>query len=291
MRGRGVVAGLGLNRVPHGERSALATRHLDGAENWLRRLVHFELQRRYGDGYLSKAKGVRKNTIEFVEAKGAATHVNMRDVDATTFGQLVAIVRNPELFEHFGEALRRAYPPGREVAGHYLNQLVSIRNHIAHGNAASVRQLEKAICYSNDLAEGLLGYFAEIGMLKEFDVPTIVRFVDSLGNESRMHGVPTDLNSRIIDWRLGPHGVLHPGDTLMAEIEIDPAFAAADYVVTWDTFGGQLNNGPIAEFDVNNAHVGEQLELRFNIVTNRDWHRAFGRDEALTLLYRVLPPI
>ena len=182
-------------------------------------------------------------------------------------------------------------PNGHAEARTFLLRLKEIRDDISHGQNCSVRQLEQAICYSNDLIDSLKQFFLHIGMQQEFNVPSIVRFNDNLGNTSSLEDVPENVNSRFIDWRQSGNGNLNPGDTLVAEIEVDPSFRASEYTVSWHVFGHERGDGPVVRLIVENKHVNEQFELKFQIVCDRDWHRFHGCDEGLGLIYRVLPPV
>jgi hypothetical protein len=169
----------------------------------------------------------------------------------------VDIATNPDLFkDHFRVALRHVYPLGREEARHFLIRLRDIRNDVSHGRGCSLRRLEQAICYSNDLIESLQMYFGQNNMQKAFNVPSIIRFSDSLGNTSYLENVPEDVNSRVVDLRRGGHGNLYPGDTLLAEIEVDPSFQENEYDVAWDVFGGENGTGPVARIFILSKHVG-----------------------------------
>jgi hypothetical protein len=185
----------------------------------------------------------------------------------------------------------QVYPLGREEAKHFLLRLRDIRNGVSHGRGCSARRLEQAICYSNDLIDSLKKHFGQLNMKKTFNVPSIIRFSDNLGNTSYLENVPEDVNSRIIDWRRQGEGNLYPGDTLVAEVEVDPSFRVSEYDVAWHVFRGESGSGSVARVVVQNKHVGEQFELRFRVTSKRDWHRFFGCDDGLGLIYRVLPPV
>lgn len=122
------------------------------------------------------------------------------------------------------------------------------------------------------------------------NVPMIVHYSDNQGNESNLEEVPKDLNQRIINCRQGDHGDLHPGDTLIAKIEVDPSFEPSDYTVSWFVFGFPRQVGNVAKFQIENKHVNEQMEIGFEVISKRDWHRQNGLDDSLRLLFRVLPP-
>ncbi len=143
------------------QREELARRHVDSAEAWLRRIVHHQLSQRYGTDFLRQEglikSGIRRHVISHREANPGKF---LRDIDATTFDQLIDITTNPKLFEdHFGMPLTHAYPLGHEEARHFLIRVRDIRNDVSHGRGCSVRRLEQAICYSNDLIESLKIHF------------------------------------------------------------------------------------------------------------------------------------
>jgi hypothetical protein len=275
------------------QREELARRYTDNAEAWLRRIVHHRLSEAYGPDFLRENGPVKKPIRDYVVSQRESNPGKfLRDVDATTFDQLIDIATNPNLFKpHFQWPLEQAYPLGHEEARNFLLILRDIRNDVSHGRGCSARCLEQAICYSNDLIDALKNYFREIGVQRTYDVPSIIRFSDSRGNTSHLENVPENVNSRFIDWRRGEHGDLHPGDTLVAEIEVDPSFPESEYDITWGVFAHENGSGPIARVQIQNKHVGEQFELRFRIVSKRDWHRFVGCDDGLGVLYRVLPPV
>lgn len=281
--------------MTHNERQEIARRHIDSAEAWLRKIIHHQMSSKYGQNYLGTIQSgtLNKRIITAVaqkknEEQGRIT----RDIDATTLDQAIDVVTHPVLYEElFKKSLKTAYPLGIYEARHFLTQIKDIRNDVSHGRGCSQRQLERSICYSNDLIDSLKDYFRSISMEKEFNVPMIVHYVDCLGNESHMDNVPLDIGQRIIDWRKGHNGILYPGDTLVAEVEIDQSFDPSEYQVRWFIFGFPRQEGSLAQIKIENKHVNEQMEIGFEVISKRDWHRHHGLDDAVRLLFRVRPPL
>jgi hypothetical protein len=275
------------------EREALARRHVDSAEAWLRRIINFQMSREYGPDFFSIEGLIKKAIREYVASKRAADPGKfVRAIDATTFDQAVDIATNPEFFNrHFKLALQEAYPLGREEARNYLTRLKDIRNDVSHGHNCTARQLEQAICYSNDLISSLKTYFKDCNMQKKFNVPTIVRFGDNLGNTSLLENLTDLINLRIIDWRQSGNGELHPGETLVAEIDIDPSFDLSDYEITWTTHANESGTGPVAKLVIENKHVRNDFKLAFSVISKLDWHKYSDCDDQLMVIYRVLPPV
>lgn len=123
-----------------------------------------------------------------------------------------------------------------------------------------------------------------------YNVPMIVNYVDNFGNRSDLTDVSENINTPFIDFRSKGHGDLHPGDILIAEVEFDPSFDESEYDIFWNIFGFDNKAGNIADVQITNQHVGEQMELRFQVISKKDWHRQHGLDDFLGVIFRVLPP-
>lgn len=281
------------SQLDSNSRTVIARSHVDAAEEWVRKLIHHQLLAATGNNYLTGG-GVLKNpeTIKLAGKISGDSPKYFREIDATTFEQASRIICHPERWQkHFSVALINAYPLGFSECDVFLGRLIRIRNDLQHGRPVSARQVEQAICYTNDLADSIKSFFKEHHMARDFDVPLFTRYVDNLGNGSTLEEVTTTMSSRIIDWRKRGKGDLYPGDTLIAEIEVDPTFDRGEYKVAWSVFGeSQLTPGRTATVNILNRHVGEQFELTFQVKTNRDWHRSWGVDDRFTVLFRVLPP-
>jgi len=274
------------------ERDEVARRHLEAAESWLRRLVHVQLAAKFGLDYLTSGGVLETREARSVASTLSSLATGARQVDGTTFGQLIKIAVSQKLYlDHFAEALKECYPLGAEEAEFFLNQLRDIRNGIAHGRGVSDRNTEKAVCYSNDLADAIKSYFRGRNLEREYNVPLIIRYSDSLGNESHLEGLSLDLSTRIIDWRRAGKGDLYPGDRLVVEVEVDPSFDRSSYKAKWNVLGKYAGSEDLtAEITITNDMVGEQFEIAFEVRSTRDWHRMWGMDDRLALIFRVLPP-
>lgn len=274
------------------QREELARRYVQGAENWLRKLLHHQLSNQFGQQYITNGpwKNEVKEHVKGMKSKHQGRF--MREIDATTFEQAIYLVCHNDYWKTlFEPALLSAYPNGRNEAKTFLERIKDIRNDVSHGDGCTARQLERAICYSNDLADSIKEFFRGLDMQREYDVPLIVQYTDNRGNKSTMEEVPLDMSARFIDWRGSGSGDLRPGDNLVAEVEIDPNFDRSEYSVNWCVYGHEKSEGNIASIKIEKRHVGEQLEVRFEIISTRDWHRQNGRDDFLSAIYRVLPPV
>lgn len=273
-------------------RQDVGRRYLEGAERWLRLLAHVLLTDELGASYILegpwKAALKEKVTVKIRSDPGAFR----REIDATTFEQLIDIICHPNWYNKFSIGLEMAFPNTKEATRFYLEQLKNIRNKVSHGRQCSVRDIEKAICYTNDLSENVKNYMGIRNMGREYDVPTFVRLTDNLGNTEDLVQGGYYRTVNYSDDRA--YKRLYPGDTLIIEVDVDPTYGEADYSVQWwlKTSPGAEGNGRIARIEITNAHVGERMEVQFSLTTNRDWHRSSsGDDDILDVYYKVLPPL
>lgn len=275
------------------ERKDIARRHLDAAEAWLRRVIDTLMLPHFGDAYLVAGdKGscphisnqIRRNISGRYEA---AKDRFPRMIDAADLGHAIKIVLHPELYPKlFRPTLAVAFPDGIDEARTFLVRLEDIRNKLAHGGTCSERDLERCVCYTNDLIDSLKSYFTEMNVGREFNVPTLIRVVDNKGNDFHLHPSP---HAHDIDVRDQGNGDLHVGDVLLIEVEVDPSFS--NFSVHWLTFNGETGDGPTVRLEIGTKHVGTLMIVRINVKSPEEWHRfPGGFDDYIDLRYRVLPP-
>lgn len=276
-----------------GERKDLARRHLDSAESWLRRIIESKLSVQHGPNYLDEAAGCK------VISKDIRRQINQRYlsdrtrfprlIDAADLGHAIAIALHPELYpQNFRDPLQLAFPEGAAEARTFLNRLEEIRNKLAHGGTCSLRDLERAICYSNDLIDSIKQHFREQNLERQFNVPTFIRVADNRGNEFHLAHDP-NRQIHFFDVRQEGKGDLYIGDELVIEAEVDPNFVG--YTTDWLTFSGDNGHGLPMRLRIENKHVGIQFIVRINVRSSEAWHRLHGGiDDAVELHYRVLPP-
>lgn len=284
-----------MNHLTEAERKDLARRHLDAAESWLRRIIESKLSLQYGPNYLDLDEAGGCNVI----SKDIRRQINQRYlsdrtrfprlIDAADLGHAITVALHPELYsQNFRDALQVAFPDGAAEARTFLNRLEEIRNKLAHGGACSDRDLERAVCYSNDVTDSIKLYFREKNMERQFNVPTFVKVVDNRGNDVHLTHNPSH-QMHFIDLRQTEKGDLHVGDELVLEAEVDPNFTG--YTLDWMSFNGDSGHGSPMRLMIGMKHVGLELILRFNVRSSEPWHRLHGGiDDIVELRYRVLPP-
>jgi hypothetical protein len=277
-------------------RRELGRQHLESAETWLRAIIHYQLLRAYGADYFSASAADKGNIINADIRRRALARAAKdpqrfpRLIDATEFGDVIAIALNPELYpRHFRAAFQEAYPDGANEARTFLNRLKAHRNKLAHAGTCSMRELEQCVCYSNDLIDALKSFFWSQNVQRQFNVPTFVRVVDSKGNDFRI-GIVEDDRTHFIDVRSSGRGDLYPKETISVEVEVDQSFDG--WKVEWMTFKGDRGEGASMSLLIEPRHVGAEFDIRFVVTSPESWHRlTSGHDDLLDLRYRVLPPI
>ncbi len=185
----------------------------------------------------------------------------------------------------FKEALDFSYPQGKDEVRTFLERLIPIRNALSHSNPISVRQAEQAICYSNDFIDSLKFYYKERGMEKVWNVPNIIRAVDSFGN---VFENPDDVLSFKIPQSL------HCGDTYSVSIEIDSSFPPRDYDIVWKngiTDVKSFSNVMKFVIKFTEKDIEDLHGIRCDVISHKNWHRHGYYDSKLFLLIEVLPPI
>lgn len=273
---------------------------LEALERWLRRLAHEKLSQ-ISANYLTATNPKNGNRIiksEIAEAalrrRNAEPERFARGVDALHLNELITVICNPQHYHSFHNALLLAFPQGREVALDVLMRMVAPRNALAHATPISIRQAERVICYSGDIIDSLKDYYSKMGSGQEYNVPTILRVTDSLGNSFDRSQL-REVHDGGIGMFLHKKCALHPGDIFTVEIDIDPSFDPAGYSIKWAStkpkgLSGQYS--PKVSILIDDSHVGQEWNLQCYIVSDRSWHRMQGGwDDFLLAVYKVLPPI
>jgi hypothetical protein len=274
---------------------------LESLEYWLRRIIDETLSAAYGDYF----NYVDQNGTKIIKSEILKTLTSRRNsepdryprlIDAVLLDDAIDIICKPPLYtNYFRVMLKDAFPDGREEARTFMKRVVPPRNALAHANPISVRQAEQICCYTNDIIDSIKSYYRLHNMNSEYNVPLILKVIDSFGNVfyrgqmSAVHdgGIALNLATR-------PKFNLQVGDTLTIEVEVDPSFAEEDYTITWGSSKGFSEPMPIgkkAAIAITDKQVAQIFDVQCNIKSNKTWHRmSMGVDDFLIAYYKVLPP-
>lgn len=269
---------------------------IESLEIWARRLIHEKMTEKYGKDYVEKTLPsgdylIKKDIREHISKMQTQNPGRFsRPVDTLFIDQIIYFLCKKEWYDSlFKEALDFAYPQGCDEAHEFLGRLVPIRNPLSHSNPISIRQVEQAICYSHDFVDGLKDYYKAKGEEQVWNVPRIIKIVDSLGNifnnPSETHGqssiftIPTPL---------------YCGDTYSVTIEVDPAFPPAEYDIIWRDKGDEakkFRNKTMYSIVFTEKDVAELHLIECKIVSNKTWHKYTYHDCIISLHLTVLPPL
>lgn len=288
-----------LYKLTDNELRNVCREKVESLEYWFRRLIDEKLSASYGD-YFSHVDStgnrlIKKSIVETLEERlKKEPDRYARKIDAVLLSDAVDIICNPNLFgPYFREPLKLAYPEGREEARTFMLRLLDPRNRLAHANPISLRQAEQVICYSNDIIESLKSHYNEQGMGQEYNVPLILKVIDSFGNVFHRNQMREVVHGGIAEMlNTKPSNYLRPGDTLTIEVEVDPAFNPDEYTVSWHSdLGENIPDGSKAVIHITPKHVKEMFAITCIITTGKEWHRlGHNIDDRLFLYYKVLPP-
>lgn len=214
-----------------------------------------------------------------------------RPIDSLLLDQLAAAICREDTYRHY---FRECFAPGFSLGANQLRatlkRLVPIRNALSHSNPLTLRDAERALCYSTDIIEALELYYASLGMQAEFNAPSFTRFADSIGNvryinEARQH---LDFTS---------HTPFRCGESIRLEVDIDSHYSPDQYSILWqvcnlsDSRDNDRGHGESFSITLAPRHVSAQFSVQVTVTSTNEWHRHGSFDAVLFLLYKVLPPI
>ncbi len=276
-------------------------RAIEGLELWLRRLIDTILSEAYGQDYLDAQRADGSRVIKSNLSKTLSDRRSqeperfVRPIDAAFLEDQIKIICNPDLYKnHFEDALRDAFPQGNNSARTFLMRLVTPRNALYHANPVSVHDAYRVLCYSMDVVESLKSYYARVNLENLYNVPTVVKVLDSLGHV--FYPSPSNRNpdgSAILDYSQDKESYLRCGDSISITAEIDPAFSSDQYEIEWviANLGGPRITGDKFYMVLSDRYVSTRFCISCRVISNQNWHKLGTCDDQVDIAYKVLPPI
>lgn len=290
-----------IEHLETSEVRGLCKAKIEGLELWLRRLIDHVLTEKYGDYFEHQNENgdnlISNRILSPLDSRMVQNPGRYpRKIDAVLLDDAISIICNPNLYENFKPALRDAFPSGDKEARTFLERLIEPRNKLAHANPISLHEAERIFCYCKDITNSISNYYTVKNINQDYNVPQIIRFTDSFGNSMHREQLRVSPVGGVLHaFHMSHDADLRPGDVLTIEVEIDPAFEATGYSLSWKVMRGSNNpesttNKLVLPIDV--SHVCEQLTIYCKLRTKNEWHQlSNGQDDQLLLSYRVLPPI
>jgi hypothetical protein len=274
-------------------------RAIEALETWMRRLIHQQLSDAYGANYIDAMRPSGQRVINNDIARGLRARMTSdperfpTPIDATFLEDAIALLCNPELYtQHFQAALMKAFPEGQAEARTFLNRLVRPRNALYHANPISVHEAYRVLCYTHDIIQSVKAYYESVNMQQQFNVPQVIRVIDSLGHAVSFSPASRPDGFGMLDYSRDENAILHCGDTLSIEVEVDPTFDPSTYEVEWliGNVGGPRTTGSRFVLPLEERYVSTRLCLVCRVTSNAAWHKLGTHDDQLDIAYRVLPP-
>lgn len=260
-------------------------------EYWARNLIHNKLLETYGTDYLNYKiddenylfkSSIRTKVGRLIEKEPCRF---TRQVDAFFIEDIIyTLCRSDFYSDLFKVALDYSFPKNRESVMFYLDQLIEPRNKLAHSNPISFREFEKLVCYINDFITGMKEYYISTGVDKMWNVPSILRIVDSLGNQI-MH----DGGAMGSTYSLENIHQFNVGDTYKLSIEIDPSYSEDQYDVCWKFMDQRSDNKKEFTITFTESHITAYELVDCRISSKKSWHKYNGFDDRFFLSIAVLP--
>jgi hypothetical protein len=272
--------------------------HLESFEKWSRLIIDNLLSDKLGkDYFFTKNQDgnflIKKKLVEHATKMMNNEPLRFpKPIDTLFFDDIVYLLCRRDFFKnYFSKFLSKMYPEGENELRTFLNRLIPIRNKLSHTNPFSIRDAEQCVCYCNDFIECTKEYFIMNNQEKEFNVPTILRVVDSLGNEYLIKDGRAGEGLDIIDPITKQKKVFFTNDKFCLDLTIDPSFDDSSYTLNWTPKNGMevLNNGKKINVTITDELIGEEVILLCRLVTKNKWHRFLDYDQQLIVHFRALP--
>jgi hypothetical protein len=276
-------------------------RAIEGLELWLRRLIDTKLSEAYGQDYLEAQRPDGSRVIKSSLAQTLAERRSqeparfVRTIDAAFLADQIQIICNPALYkDHFADALGGVFPEGKDCARTFLSRLIAPRNALSHANPISVHDAYRVLCYSMDVVEGLKAYYVQVNMANLYNVPTVVRILDSLGHVVYLSNSNHHSDGpAVVDYCRDEKSYLQRGDSIFIIAEVDPAFRPDQYEVEWQiaNVGGPRTTGEKFQMVLSDRHVSARFCVVCRVISHQNWHKFGSYDDQIDIAYKVLPPI
>lgn len=282
-----------LYKLSEAEKKSYAKKYLENLEYWLRRVIDQQLVEEYGLDYFdykSKDNFLIRKDIRFQVNTRFEKYNNrfQRKIDATLLEHLIEIICKEEFYKKiFKPFFESNFKLGRIQLKNKLKVLSEIRNCVNHINPISIRQLEKTICYTNDIIDSIKEHYKKINMGRQFNVPTFLSYSDSLGQHFLRENIVWSTNCLIIDNRKFD---IYCYDTISLEIEIDPSFSSYDYDIVWEFGQTVIENKKNIQIRFDESNVGDFFSIIVKVISKNTWHKLNDCDDCLAIQFTILPP-
>lgn len=294
------LEGMMYYRYSDEELRTICRNHIENFEKWARIFIHNVLSEKIGDNYFHE-KGedgnyrMKKAIVEKADKMMADEPLRFpTPLDTLFVEDIIYILCKPDFYrDYFSPYLHDMYPEGNNEFRTFLKRLIPIRNKLSHTNPFSIREAERCVCYSNDFIDCIKEYYRMAGKDKDFNIPTIIRVNDSLGNEYliKENEILSFQSIDIIAPDSKQKKVFYLGEKFSLNLTLDPSFSEDSYTLNWSPKQGIeiLDNGKRVDVTITKDLIGERSSITCKLITTNEWHKYPGYDQQLLITFKALP--
>lgn len=294
------LEGMMYYRYSDEELRTICRNHIENFEKWARIFIHNVLSEKIGDNYFHEkgADGnyrMKKAIVEKADKMMADEPLRFpTPLDTLFVEDIIYILCKPDFYrDYFSPYLHDMYPEGNNEFRTFLKRLIPIRNKLSHTNPFSIREAERCVCYSNDFIDCIKEYYRMAGKDKDFNIPTIIRVNDSLGNEYliKENEILSFQSIDIIAPDSKQKKVFYLGEKFSLNLTLDPSFSEDSYTLNWSPKQGIeiLDNGKRVDVTITKDLIGERSSITCKLITTNEWHKYPGYDQQLLITFKALP--
>ncbi|WP_208935391.1 hypothetical protein [Paracidovorax avenae] len=267
---------------------------IEALEFWIRRLIDMRFTALYGHDYFNAvdttgtplfSSKVKSHAEKMLKAHPARYQRPIDTLLLEDEGKTIC-----KFFSEFHEAFAGT-AHNSEAARRLFESIAAVRNPLYHANPITLRQAEKAFCYSADILESVQKFYRKQAMAYLYDAPLIIRMSDSLGN-IKHRGAGTEFHDLNLSYAKDEASYLRVGDAITVEVEVDPAYPAESYEIRWSSTRlatHEYGTGPSFQVTLTERQVSAHFDLQCTVISKNTWHRKGDRDDFMLVAYRVLP--
>jgi hypothetical protein len=289
---------MSLYHIDHIQLREICRSQIESLELWLRRIINQEFSEKYGGDFINE----KNDKSEFIIKKSIRDNINNRYnhsrkdfpriIDAAFFENLSEIFCHPNYYDTFFKKyligmFPESMPNQYTYLSFVLDRLKIIRNNLSHANSISIRDAEFGIFSINEMTGSFKKYYNTIGKNREYDVPQIIKAIDSFGNAM----IRKDFDEfEIYDFSKNPNCFLRPNDILSIEIEVDPSYTDAKYQIRFGSTGLEYSYDNKLVYKILDKDVSPKKCFICYVRSDKTWHKHSDDDDRIYIYYKILPP-
>ena len=271
-------------------------RIIESFEHWSRRIIDDVYKSLFGEDYFHYQKEdgsnlIKKDIIKTFEERNSEDSKRFpRMIDSILLEDIAYFLCKEEAYNSVFKNFLSSLFISEEEIRNKINIIVNVRNKLMHSNDISIRESDQVNCYCSDFIECYKDYYLSMGKERDYNVPTIIKAVDSLGNvlnPTNTHAA--DSHSIYVE---NKKEQLRSGDEYWVSVIVDPVFDESTYTINWYSDNVLTGTGNQLKVLFQDENVGRMFEIDCLVISNKKWHRYIKHDDGIHIcIFEILPPI